>query len=135
MKSIDESQVISKFIVMPQHTNPNGLMFGGVLLGWMDMAAAMVAGKHSEKDVVTVHIDQVTFTSPIRVGEHVIINASLIGTGKSSMKIKVTVDSENVKEGIRTKTTEATLTFVAVDEMMKASPVPSIQQNQDPPES
>lgn len=132
MKSIEESRVISKFIVMPQHTNPNGLMFGGVLMGWIDMAAAMVAGRHAEKDVVTVHIDQVTFTSPIRVGEHVIVNACLVSTGKSSMKIKVTVVSENVKKGTMTRTTEAMLTFVAVDEMMKASAVPSISGQDSP---
>lgn len=128
MNTVEDSRVISKFIVMPQHTNPSGLMFGGVLLSWMDMAAAMVAGKHSKKDVVTVHIDQVNFTSPIRVGEHVIVNAFLSSTGKSSMKITVNVQSENVKTGIVTETTQATLTFVAVDETMKACSVPSINK-------
>jgi len=95
-------------------------------MGWIDMAAAMVAEKHSGKDVVTVHVDQISFTSPILIGEHVIINAQLTGTGKSSMKITVTVESENTKTGTLKKTTKAVLTFVAVDELKNSSPVPHL---------
>lgn len=125
-RSAGYSQVISKYIVMPQHSNPSGVMFGGVLMGWIDMAAAMVAEKHSGKDVVTVHVDQMSFTSPILVGEHVIINAELTSTGNSSMKITVTVKAENIKSGITKNATKAILTFVAIDEKKKSSPVPHL---------
>jgi acyl-CoA hydrolase len=124
--SAEYSKVISKYIVMPQHSNPNGVMFGGVLMGWIDMAAAMVAEKHSGKDVVTVHVDQISFTSPILVGEHVIISAQVSGTGRSSMKITVEVESENVKTNTVKKTTTANLTFVAIDEMKKSCAVPAL---------
>jgi acyl-CoA hydrolase len=124
--SAEYSKVISKYIVMPQHSNPNGVMFGGVLMGWIDMAAAMVAEKHSGKDVVTVHVDQISFTSPILVGEHVIISAQVSGTGTSSMKITVAVESENVKTNTVKKTTTANLIFVAIDEMKKSCPVPAL---------
>jgi len=124
--SAEYSKVISKYIVMPQHSNPNGVMFGGVLMGWIDMAAAMVAEKHSGKDVVTVHVDQISFTSPILVGEHVIISAQVSGTGRSSMKITVAVESENVKTNTVKKTTTANLTFVAIDEMKKSCAVPAL---------
>jgi acyl-CoA hydrolase len=124
--SAEYSKVISKYIVMPQHSNPNGVMFGGVLMGWIDMAAAMVAEKHSGKDVVTVHVDQISFTSPILVGEHVIISAQVSGTGRSSMKITVAVESENVKTNTVKKTTTANLTFVAIDEMKRSCAVPAL---------
>lgn len=124
--SAEYSKVISKYIVMPQHSNPSGVVFGGVLMSWIDMAAAMVAEKHSGKDVVTVHVDQISFTSPILVGEHVIISAQIFATGKSSMKITVQVESENVKTSTVKKTTTATLTFVAIDEMKKSCPVPAL---------
>lgn len=130
-RSAKYSQVISKYIVMPQHSNPSGVLFGGILMGWIDMAAAMVAEKHSGKDVVTVHVDQMSFTSPVLVGEHVIINAQLTGTGNSSMKITVTVESENIKTGTIKKTTKAVLTFVAVDELKKSSPVPHLTAAQE----
>lgn len=127
-RSAEYSQVISKYIVMPQHSNPSGILFGGVLMGWIDMAAAMVAEKHSGKDVVTVHVDQMNFSSPILVGEHVIINAQLTSTGNSSMKITVNVESENIKTRTIKKTTKAVLTFVAVDELKKSSPVPHLME-------
>lgn len=125
-QNAEYSRVISKYIVMPQHSNPTGVMFGGVLMSWIDMAAAMVAEKHSGNDVVTVHVDQISFTSPILVGEHVIVNAVLTGTGNSSMQITVMVESENVKTRTVKKTTKAVLTFVAIDEMKKSTPVPAL---------
>lgn len=127
-RNAEYSQVISKYIVMPQHSNPSGVMFGGVLMGWIDMAAAMVAEKHSGNDVVTVHVEQMSFTSPILVGEHVVIRAQLTGTGNSSMKIAVTVESENVKTNTLKKTTKAVLTFVAIDKQKKATPVQALSK-------
>jgi acyl-CoA hydrolase len=50
-KTINDSKTISKYMVMPQHANPMGVMFGGILMGWIDLAAAMVAEKHSGHDV------------------------------------------------------------------------------------
>lgn len=113
----------SRFIVMPHHTNPNGLVFGGVLLSWIDMTAAMVAEKYSEKDVATVHLDQVHFRAPIKVGEHVKVTASLVGIGNTSMKIEVEVEAEDIKSSKVKKTTKALLTFVALDKEMKPTRV------------
>lgn len=122
------SKVVSKYIVMPNHTNPNGLMFGGVLMGWIDMAAAMVAEKHAGTDAATVHISDMHFSAPIYVGDHVNVEAKLVATGKSSMKISVTVRSENVKSKQIKNVTEATLTFVAVDKTMKPCEVPGLTE-------
>ena len=124
--NVEYSMVNSKYIVMPHHSNPTGLLFGGVLMSWIDIAAAMVAEKHSGKDVATVQIEQINFASPIMVGEHVSLHAALIGTGNSSMRIKVTVSSENVKTCQVNKSTEVTLTFVAIDEKKKPTAVPPL---------
>lgn len=131
MESCDAqfSKVISKYMVMPHHANPHGLMFGGVLIGWMDMAAAMVAEKHSGMNVATVCIEKITFSSPIQVGDHVTVSAELVETGKSSMKISVSVEAETIKSGILKKTTHAMLTFVAVDNFMKPCKVPKLIKN------
>lgn len=125
--SAEYSQVEAKYIVMPQHSNPNGLMFGGVLMSWIDMAAAMVAEKHSALDVATVHVDEINFDSPILIGDHVTIRARLISTGKCSMKISVDVGTENTKKRLSKKTTSAVLTFVAVDKNKKAKQVPKLK--------
>lgn len=108
---------------MPNHANPNGLVFGGVLLSWIDMTAAMVAEKYSGKDVATVHLDQVHFQAPIKVGEHVTVTARLMSIGNTSMKIEVEVEAENVKSGTTKQATKARLTFVALDEDLKPTSV------------
>ena len=120
------SCVKSKHIVMPQHANPNGLMFGGILLAWIDMAAAMVAEKHSGMDVATIHVEAVHFSSPILIGQHVSIEARLVKTGNTSMKIEVQVSTEDAKSGTVTEATKAILTFVAVDHEMKPRTVPKL---------
>ena len=111
---------------MPQHANPNGLMFGGILLAWIDMAAAMVAEKHSGMDVATIHVEAVHFSSPIRIGQHVSIEAKLTNTGNTSMRIEVQVSTEDAKSGLVAEATKAILTFVAVDQKMKPRTVPKL---------
>jgi len=129
-RTSEYSKAMSTFIVMPHHTNPTGLMFGGVLLSWIDMTAALVAEKDSAMDVATIHVEEVHFQSPIRLGEHVTVEASLVKTGTTSMTIAVEVHSEDAKLAIIKKTTRAVLTFVAVDRNMHPSKVPKLINNQ-----
>lgn len=96
-------------------------------MSWMDMAAAMVAEKRSGMDVATVSIDKITFNSPIRVGDHVTVTAELVETGNTSMKISVSVESENVKMGTKKLTTNAIFTFVAIDKLMKPCEIPKLE--------
>ena len=77
-------------------------------------------------DVDNIHVEEVHFQCPIHLGNHVTIEACLVKTGTTSMTIAVEVHAENVKAGTNQKTTQAVLTFVAVDENMKASPVPKL---------
>lgn len=107
-------EVKSRQIVMPNDTNPSGYLFGGVLLSWIDMAAAMVAQKHSRMEVTTVHMDELNFKSPIKLGDHVIIKAKLVEVGRTSMKIQINFHSENPKEGTTTPVNCAVMTFVGL---------------------
>lgn len=122
-KTPRESAIEMREMVMPGDTNPHGTIFGGKIMSWMDIAAAMCASKHCETPVVTVHISDIDFISPIKVGSHVIIKASVNYVGNSSMVIGVKVESENPYTGIVRKTTKAYLTFVAVDEFGKPQKV------------
>lgn len=127
VKPIEFSRSKAKYIVMPQHANPSGLMFGGILMSWIDMLAAIVAEKHSGKDVATIHVNEIGFKAPIRVGEHVLLDAYLTDVGESSMKIAVLVEAEDVKLKTKISTTKAVLTFVAVDKNMQPTTVPLIE--------
>ncbi len=118
-KRVCESQVIRTEIVHPGDTNPLGTIFGGTVVAWIDMAAAMCAMRHARTNAVTASIDAVSFLSPVRVGEFVIIKASVNYTGKTSMEIGVCVESEDPKTGERKHTASAYLTFVAINEKGK----------------
>jgi acyl-CoA hydrolase len=130
-KTVQESSVEMRELVMPHHANPHGTIFGGVVMSWIDMAAAMVATRHCAKNTVTVHVDSISFKAPIRIGDHVRIMAQVNYTGRTSMLIGVKVLSENPKTGESRHTTTAYLTFVAMDDIGRPAPVPPIVVNSE----
>jgi len=125
-KSPAESRMETRYIVMPQHANDYGILFGGALVAWIDMLAAMVAQKHCECEAVTVSIDRISFLEPILVGNHVVLRASVNYVGSSSMEIGVQVMRENPYTGESVRATTAYLTFVGIDQAKKPTPIPKI---------
>ncbi len=125
-KKPKDSEIMMREMVMPHHTNPQNTIFGGTVMSWIDIAAAMCAEKHSEKSVVTVNVSDIDFISPIKIGYHACIRASINYVGKSSMVVGVSVHSFNPKSGERRKTTKAYLTFVALDDFGKPEIVPDL---------
>lgn len=125
-KNPKDSEIQMREIVMPNHTNQHGTIFGGQIMSWVDIAAAMCAAKHAEMPVVTVHVDDIDFKAPIKLGHHVIIKASMNYVGKTSMVIGVKVESENPYTSRVVRTTKAYLTFVALDEDGKPAEVPDL---------
>lgn len=126
-KTPSDSAVEMREMVMPHHTNPQNTVFGGTVMSWMDIAAAMVAARHANRPVVTVHISDIDFIAPVKMGHHVHIQASLNYVGTSSMIVGVKVTSENPMTGERRKTTKAYLTFVALDDLGKPTSVPELK--------
>ena len=113
-------------IVMPGQTNSRLSLYGGVLLGWMDEVAAIVARRHSRLDVVTAHIGSVDFAAPILLGQLAEVSATLVSTGRTSMRLEVEVHGENLKTGERWLCTTAKVVMVAVDENRRPVPVPPL---------
>jgi acyl-CoA hydrolase len=125
-KTVKHSALEMRYLVMPNDTNPQNSIFGGVVMSWIDMAAAMVAERHANRPVVTVHIDDISFKAPIKVGNHVLIKAAINYVGKTSMLVGVKVISENPITGIIRHTTTAYLTFVALDDLGRPIEVPQL---------
>ncbi len=125
-KTITESSIEMREMVMPNHTNSHGTVFGGTVMGWIDIAAAMVAARHCGHPVVTAHIDDIDFIAPIKMGYHVLIQASLNFVGRTSMIVGVKVTSENPTTGESRVTTKAYLTFVALDDLGRPVQVPEL---------
>ena len=122
-----ESAVTMTEIVLPQHTNALGTIFGGTVMSWIDIAGAICAGKHARTTVVTASIDALHFVAPIKLGHFVELKASVNATGTTSMEVGVRVDSEDPKTGERYHSVSAYLTFVALDGNGKAIPVPTVE--------
>lgn len=114
-RKVSESQVVMTEMVLPTHTNALGSIFGGTVMSWIDIAAAICAQRHSRKPVVTAHIDEMQFIAPVYKGWVVNLKASVNQVGTSSMEIGVRVDAENPQTGETFHTASAYLTFVALD--------------------
>ena len=125
-KTPQESQVVTRYIVMPDHANHYGTAFGGVIMSWIDMVAVMVAQRHCGKESVTASVDRITFITPINVGDHVVLKGSVNYAGKSSMEIGVQVTKEDPYNNKVVRATTAYLTFVALDANKRPSHVPRL---------
>jgi acyl-CoA hydrolase len=113
-KLASSSRVEMAQIVLPGDANALGTAFGGRVVQWMDLAAAVAARRHARAACVTVSIDQLTFLAPIRIGSVVIIHAQVNAVFGSSMEIGVEVVVEEPETGQRQKCCDAFFTFVAL---------------------
>lgn len=125
-KSAEESRVDAVFSVLPEDTNIYGNLFGGKLVEWMDRTAAIVAVRHSRKNVVTANIDNLSFLSPIRLGDIVLMKAWINYVGRTSMEVQVDVYNEGRTSGKLILACRAYITYVAIDENGKPTPVPGL---------
>lgn len=122
-KPVSESRVEMTELVLPEHTNALGTIFGGQIMAWIDTAAAICAFRHCRTLCVTASMDALNFVNPVKLGHIVILKASINFTGKTSMEIGVRVTSEDPLTGKQAHTASAYLTFVSVDEKGNPQPV------------
>ena len=130
-KTVKSSQVLMSQLVLPGHTNSLGSIFGGVVMSWIDIAGAICAQRHSNKEVVTASIDELHFIAPVKKGWVVNLKSSVNFVSRTSMEVGVRVDAENPKTGETFHTATAYLTFVALGEDGKPSAVPSLNLESD----
>lgn len=126
-RAVSETQHETAQLMMPQHANILGHVFGGVVLSMMDTTAAVSAIRHARLACVTVSVDRVDFREPIHVGDLVIMKSSVNFVGKTSMEIGVRVETENLVTGLKRHTNSFYLTFVAIDRNGKPVPVPQLR--------
>lgn len=126
-KPVSESRVVTTHLVLPSHTNSLGSIFGGTVMSWIDIAAAIAAQRHSSGEVVTASVDHISFIAPVYKGWVVNIKASVNFVSRTSMEVGVRVDAENPRTGERFHTASSYLTFVAIDPQGKPRPVPKLK--------
>ncbi len=115
----------TRTVAMPSDTNPSGDIFGGWVLSQMDIAGGIAASQRAQGRVVTASIDGMSFIKPVKVGDILGVYTEVTRTGRSSMDILVEAWVRRDQIGLREKVTEATFTFVAVDEDGKSRALPA----------
>lgn len=114
---------VIRVTAMPADANAYGDIFGGWLMSLMDMGAGLIAARHSHGRAVTVAMDGMQFLLPVKIGDEVSVYGTLQRVGRSSMVIAIEAWRRNRHQDVANKVTEATFTFVAVDEAGKPRPV------------
>jgi len=125
-KPVSASRTEMTEVVLPQDANVFGNILGGRVMHLVDIAAAITAHRHCRSMAVTASVDHIDFRNPIRVGEVIMLKASLNRAFHTSMEIGVKVFSEDILTGERKHTTSAYVTFVALDENYRPKPVPPV---------
>lgn len=126
-KTPAQSAVETRYLVMPNHANPYGTVFGGIIMEWIDMVASMAAQRHCGMDVVTASIDSLAFEKPVHIGDHIVLMASVNYVGKTSMEVGVKVVVENPTLGTKDIATRAYLTFVVIDKEHRPIAAPPLR--------
>ena len=130
-KSPRESEVTMTQMILPSDTNAVNSAFGGKVMEWIDICAAVAAQRHCRQVVVTASMDDLHFHAPIRVGWTVTLHSRVIAAFRTSMEVGVTVVAENPLTGERHIATSALLTFVALNAEGKRMPVPPLKLETD----
>ncbi|MDR1162961.1 MAG: acyl-CoA thioesterase [Candidatus Accumulibacter sp.] len=110
----DETPIL-RVVPVPSDVNQNGSVFGGWVMSLVDMAGGQTAMRRARGRVATISVDSFLFKSPLAIGDIVSFYADIVSTGKTSIKVAVSVYAErNPENPVVTKVTDAILTYVAI---------------------
>ncbi len=111
---------------MPADTNANGDIFGGWVMSRMDQAGGIAGVERARGRVVTVKVDTMTFIRPVKVGDVLCVYTEVESIGRTSMKIHIEAWAQRFQTITRDKVTDATFTFVAIDDSGKPRVIPEL---------
>lgn len=118
-------ELVLKVIPMPADCNANGDIFGGWVMAQVDMAGAVMSARHTRGRLATVAVNQFIFKQPVRVGDILSFYAHVTRLGNTSVTVQVEVQAERfATQGQFVKVTEASLTYVAIDDQGKPRSIP-----------
>ena len=123
-----EGRLVGRVIAMPADTNPEGDIFGGWLLAHMDLAGATPAFELAQGRCVTVALDAMVFHQPVSVGDEVSLHATVIRSGRTSIRVHVEAwkRSRNEADAEAVRVTEGVFTYVAIGPDKAPRPLPGV---------
>ncbi len=120
-----DKELVLKVIPMPADCNANGDIFGGWVMAQVDLAGSVIPARYAEGRMATVAVNEFIFKQPVRVGDILSFFSELTRIGRTSMTVKVEVYAERFRsQGRYIKVTEASLTYVAINDNGQPRPVP-----------
>ncbi|WP_291008873.1 acyl-CoA thioesterase [Hydrogenophaga sp.] len=120
-----DRELVLKVIPMPADCNANGDIFGGWVMAQVDLAGSVLPARYVQGRMATVAVNQFVFKHPVRVGDILSFFAHIERIGNTSITVQVEVYAERFRaQGQYVKVTEASLTYVAIDDSGKPRPVP-----------
>jgi acyl-CoA thioesterase YciA len=121
-----DKELVLKVIPMPADCNANGDIFGGWVMAQVDLAGSVIPARYAEGRMATVAVNEFIFKQPVRVGDILSFYSVLTRVGRTSMTVKVEVYAERFRsQGRYIKVTEASVTYVAIDDAGQPRPVPA----------
>jgi acyl-CoA hydrolase len=125
-RTVAHSAVDMAQIMLPDQANVAGYVHGGELMKMMDNAAWVVACRHARKNAVTANVEEMNFHSRVRVGDLVLMHARITYAGKTSMEVRIDVETEELVTARHVEALTAYFTTVAIDAHGNPSPVPPL---------
>ncbi|HTL46364.1 MAG TPA: hotdog domain-containing protein [Vicinamibacterales bacterium] len=125
-KRASESATEMVQVVLPNDANPLGFILGGTVMHLIDIAGAIACHRHTRSLLVTAAVDGLQFLHPIKVGDLIILRASVTAVWSTSLEVEVEVFSEETTTGVRRMTSRAYLTFVAIDRAGERVRIPGL---------
>ena len=119
-----DKALVLKVIPMPADCNANGDIFGGWVMAQVDLAGSVIPARHAQGRMATVAVNEFVFKQPVRVGDILSFFAAVTRIGRTSITVQVEVYAERFQaQGQYIKVTEASLTYVAIDDSGKPRPI------------
>ncbi len=129
-KKVSDSRTEQVHIVLPEDINGYNRLFGGRLMAWIDIVAAVVARRHSGREVTTACVDRLEFQSSAHLNTTIVLTGCVTYVGHTSMEVRVDTFAESLN-GERQRVNRAYLVMVALDENQKPTPVPPLELETD----
>ena len=124
-KTVAQSKTEQIQILMPEHINGYKRLFGGKLMEWIDVVAAVAARRHSNRNVTTASVDHLEFREAAYVNNIIVLKGQLTYVGRTSMEVRVDTFVEELS-GTQSLINRAYLVLVALDENDRPTPVPPL---------
>lgn len=126
-RGVEDSRTEQVHLIMRQHLNASGRLFGGILMQWIDEVAGVVAMRHAGTHrVTTAAVDNLQFKEPTYEGELLVLIGYVTCVGNSSMEVEIDTYVER-SDGMRYSVNRAFFVMVAMDGEERPMHVPALR--------